>query len=315
MTLSFANDDNGNAPKYYVAVTLGSNAGSGFQQLVNWNPSSYTSYLNTDCQNHNWQDGNGNLLYSWFETHGATNTSTSVYEWVKLPNATITTIYLVFTSAASSDYSTSHTGVEPTYTSTYAQYDNGANIFVKYNNFASGSGWTTYGTAISTFSNGLSQTGVNSWSGITYSSGMATATDYLEAYLVSSTPAGVNTGFGTSSGVFYGTSTTGLWVLYGASAGSPVTAGTSGGTFNNGNFILTGEGAGTATAYLVANYITTEVTNTQSFANSGDIFFGTYSGTTNWQWIRERTPPPSGVMPSVTFGSVTSAYAQLLMGY
>ena len=185
MTLSFSNDDNGNAPLYYVAITLSSNAGSGFQQLVNWSPSTYSTYLNTDCQNHSWQDGAGNLLDSWFETPSATSSSTSVYEWVVLPNATATTIYLVFSATTASGYSTTHTGVQPNYSATYGQYDNGASVFpILYQNFAGTAvptGWEALGTY--TIDNGFSiGTAINAYI-VSSSSFGADANQIFDAYI------------------------------------------------------------------------------------------------------------------------------------
>jgi hypothetical protein len=142
---TFVNDDNGNSPVNNISIMLGSNSGSGFQQKVDFNPSNFpSSYFASDLSNINFQDGAGNLLYSWQETHAPTTSSTDVIYWVKLPNSTINTIYLVLVSTTSSSYSTNHTGVEPNYNSTYAQYDNGTNVFSNYWNFSGTSlptGW------------------------------------------------------------------------------------------------------------------------------------------------------------------------------
>ncbi len=166
---TFANDDNGNKPLYYVPLTLSANDGSGFIQQVTVNPSSYTSYLASNLSNVNFQDGNGNLLYSWQETVSATNTSTSAMYWLTLPNATTTTVYMVLVSNLSSSLSTSHTGATPQYSSTYGQYDNGANVFLFYDNFAGtslSSKWTAAYGANTGYSvdNGIT---VTAYSGLT----------------------------------------------------------------------------------------------------------------------------------------------------
>lgn len=155
--VSFANDVNGNSPLYYLSITLSSNGGSGFQQMVTINSSNYSTYEAADLSNLNFQDGAGNILSSWLES-GETNTSTSTNYWVKLPNGTITVIYLVFysTSAISKDSVVS--GAEPNYTATYGQYDNGSDVFDTYFNFAGTSTPTGITASGTTFNNGATVT-------------------------------------------------------------------------------------------------------------------------------------------------------------
>src|SRR5271166_4069958 len=134
--------------KYYVAVTLtnsqSGSVASGTQVKVIVNSSSYSSYEDTTLKNCNWQDGAGNILYSWLES-GETNSSTSSVYWIKL-NSSIAgsggtlTIYFCFYASGTNNFSSSGTtGAEPKFTGTYGQYDNGANIFTFYDNFAGSS--------------------------------------------------------------------------------------------------------------------------------------------------------------------------------
>ena len=108
---------------------------SPFQQLLNLNLS---SILSSSSQLLNLQfclDVNCNTpLYAWIESYNS-NLST-VYIWVNLPtsipaNSSIT-IYMFVRNAIQYPY----TGMSPTLTSTYAQYDNGENVFTFYDNFA-----------------------------------------------------------------------------------------------------------------------------------------------------------------------------------
>ena len=108
---------------------------STFQQLLNLNLS---SILSSSSQLLNLQfclDINCNTpLYAWIESYNS-NLST-VYIWIKLPtsipaNSSIT-IYIFIRNSIQYPY----TGIAPYFTSTYAQYDNGENVFTFYDNFA-----------------------------------------------------------------------------------------------------------------------------------------------------------------------------------
>jgi hypothetical protein len=108
---------------------------SPFQQLLILNLS---SILSSSSQLLNLQfclDVNCNTpLYAWIESYN-TNLST-VYIWINLPtsipaNSSIT-IYMFVRNSIQYPY----TGMSPTLTSAYAQYDNGENVFTFYDNFA-----------------------------------------------------------------------------------------------------------------------------------------------------------------------------------
>jgi len=108
---------------------------SPFQQLLNLNLS---SILSSSSQLLNLQfclDAQCNTpLYAWIESYNS-NLS-SVYIWVNLPtsipaNSSIT-IYMFVRNSVQYPY----TGIAPNLTSTYAQYDNGENVFTFYDNFA-----------------------------------------------------------------------------------------------------------------------------------------------------------------------------------
>ena len=160
---SFANDVNGNHPLYYLSATLSSNAGNGFQQMITINSSTYAAYEAANLSNINFQDGAGNIIPSWIES-GETSGSTSTVYWIQLPNALITVVYIVFYGTSDTSKDNSVTGAEPNYTGTYAQFDNGANIFTFYDNFvgpALSANWTTpFSTAgyVLLVSNGMTLT-------------------------------------------------------------------------------------------------------------------------------------------------------------
>jgi len=106
---------------------------SPFQQLLNLNLS---SILSSSSQLLNLQfclDVNCNTpLYAWIESY--TSNLSSVYIWINLPvsipaNSSIT-IYMFVRNSIQYPY----TGMRPDLTPTYAQYDNGKNIFLIYFN-------------------------------------------------------------------------------------------------------------------------------------------------------------------------------------
>jgi len=125
-----------------------------FQQLVQLNLSQYPQLqgIASDLSNVYFSsDKEGqNKLYSWRETP-ASLTSDMTW-WVLLPNGipaggTIT-IYLQVSSSTALDGV--YTGEAPELSSTYGQYDNGANVFTNYYNFAGTSlpsGWSSSATS------------------------------------------------------------------------------------------------------------------------------------------------------------------------
>ena len=108
---------------------------SPFQQLLILNLSSILSSSSQLLNLEFCLDVNCNTpLYAWIESYNS-NLS-SVYIWINLPtsipaNSSIT-IYMFVRNAIQYPY----TGMSPTLTSTYAQYDNGENVFTFYDNFA-----------------------------------------------------------------------------------------------------------------------------------------------------------------------------------
>ncbi len=55
--------------------------------LSGFNASTYAAYEASNLRNISFQTGAGAFIYSWKETHGATNASTAVNYWLKLPAA------------------------------------------------------------------------------------------------------------------------------------------------------------------------------------------------------------------------------------
>ncbi len=111
--------------------------GTPVQINVDW--ASYSSYLDNPVDNVLFFDFNANPLNAWME-NGSSYTSTNSVVWVKLDSAGIpatssTTIYMGFYAKGDNVLSpTGSWGEASQLTSSYGQYDNGAQVFSYYNN-------------------------------------------------------------------------------------------------------------------------------------------------------------------------------------
>lgn len=166
----------------YVPITISNSqisaTASPFQQSVTINPSLYTNLEASDLGNIRFfstlsSNTFSGPLDSWLEYVSSTpaNAATSALFWLNLPNgiaaSSSTTIYMTFLST-SSEFDGNVAGEAPQLSSTYGQYDNGANVF------------TLYGGA--------------SWSAFTFQSGTwTTANGYLQQ-TSSSASGGINGG-------------------------------------------------------------------------------------------------------------------------
>ena len=111
-----------------------------FQQMVTFNPSAFPSYEASDLGNIRFcaDSGCSTPLYAWLDgcTPSCSPTATSATAFVKL-TASIpggggsTTIYMQFL-ATDTEFDGVYWGEAPQLSATYAQYDNGANVFPLY---------------------------------------------------------------------------------------------------------------------------------------------------------------------------------------
>ena len=327
MSLTFSNDDNGNKPLYYLPVTLSANDGNGFQQKIDFDASTYSSYLSSTVSNINFQDGAGNLLYSWQETHAPTTSSTDVIYWLKLPNATITTVYIVFVATTASSISATHTGAEPNYSATYGQYDTGASVFsTLYQNFtgtSTPSGWSTSGTV--TVDNGVEIDATDAYitTSATYGVNTAQILDFYASWSSTTGTANMPVGYG-----IYGTNQAvgvaaynpnaydGAYLLVGGGTVIDGTSWTNVPSLNVYSVYYPSETSQSATQ----NYANELTSSTSTGQTTVPIAFSAQNGGTahqaNLQWIRIRTYPSGGTMPTTSFGTVTaitSSFVSLLM--
>jgi len=321
---------------YYVPITLTNSQSSPtpapFQQMITVDSDNYAKYEASGLQNVEFSTepgGQGTVLNAWIES-GASNTSTSTVYWVKLPNGIpadgSNTIYMNFMpyNVMSSN---GPTGEAPKLSSTYAQYDDGASVFLNYFSGATSSGWTIAGTAGQTTSapSGNPTFGTyafyaNGGNGdylYTTASGQSTnmiiefygyTANLQDLYfLVNSAGAGQMMRDGNGGG-WYGIASTSSWTSWSA----PPDTGSWSNEWVTVGVIVNG---GTATGYLLpgvntyGSEIGSNPSNQYTVTNNGDylglIGDGASSSTTQyWNGIIIRAYPPNGVMPSVNIGSL-----------
>ncbi|ARQ96450.1 hypothetical protein CCL42_gp44 [Sulfolobus islandicus rod-shaped virus 8] len=303
---------------------------SPFQQLLNLNLSSILSSSSQLLNLEFCLDVNCNTpLYAWIESH--TSDLSSVYIWINLPtsipaNSSIT-IYMFIRNSIQYPY----TGMAPTLTSTYAQYDNGENVFIDYWNFAGTSvpnGINVYQNLGSvTFNNGVTIKGDSSTTG--GENGIATVNLYSPPIVIdyygtqSTSPSGDSWGWNMAGFTNYLSSSDahpaggGTYTLldfeYGYNA-KPETS--QGGSVNYGTLstpsnnlfptsvwthIYTSSAYYTYQNYQTSTGYITGASNTASLPF--EIMVGNNeasyapSGMTVY-WLRVRAYPPNGVMPS-----------------
>ena len=316
---------------YYVPITLSNSqssaTGTNFQSLFQINPSFFGSaYLQSTMQNVAFYDTNGNLIDSWQETNNS-NTATNSTFWVKLANGisagTSITIFMYFFSTSSNVLNTTTTGQAPQLTSTYAEYDDGANVFPFYDNFAGttlSSKWAVSGgTSTYAVSNGITVTGANtgtcSTPGIlsitstqTFSPNMIT--EYYGNWAGSGSTANcyyggigyTNNFSGTGNIAFTGTGDTyfGLW--YSTAAASDYVAIPYTQSQNYVWSIIT-----TTTNIAAELNYGSQVSYAQEVASSLPIAFSFQSSSNikvQVTWLRTRVYPPNGILPVYSYGLI-----------
>ncbi|MEM3265766.1 MAG: hypothetical protein QXH07_07415 [Thermoplasmata archaeon] len=270
-----------------------------------------------------------NKLNSWLESGYSNAPGTTHSWWVNLGSLTIPanssiTIYLQIAPQNTNVYNTTTTGVAPQLTSSYAQYDNGTQVFTKYWNFAGTSlpsGWVGSGVTVN---NGIS---------FPYSSYANDNGSYLnpgnilefygEFQGANSTNGNVVGYIGSSSTLptpalgFTITNASYSWgPLYGITSTSSADSTTSawGNATSNELFAIYWASATSATVFLPgygSNYSTTFTSNipTTALPIGGANTQGSQTTLGPFYYFRVREYPPNGVMPSVSLGMVKNGGA------
>ncbi len=316
---------------FYQAITITNSqttpTPAPFQQMINLSINNggwygITSMIAPNYQNVEFFSSNGSVISSWLENYSS---SQFIY-WIKLQNgipaSSSVTIYMVYFPKSDNVLNNVNNGEAPQIScgltptsscSNYAEYDDGANVFNNYWNFAGTSlpsGWVASGAGSITVNNGvsLSYNGQGPFvEGPTeISSGIV-----LDALVSAPSNGEINIGGFNSFVVDLGfTGPPTAWAIGATSSGAvsswSIGSNTPVATANT-QYVMTfyyDSGA----MVLLADYQTaTSVDN--SFSSPQYISFNGYgsSGAGNGfiQWLRTRTYPPNGVMPSVSFGSVS----------
>ncbi|MGC8580573.1 MAG: hypothetical protein ACP5MB_11045, partial [bacterium] len=325
----------------YTAITITNTQSTAtpapFQQMINITESSFSSYItyNNNFANFEYFYANGTIIPAWIEG----NQSGKLITWVKLANgipaSSSITIYLGFagkTTNLLSSSGTSGIGEAPQLSSTYAQYDDGASVFNNYWNFAGTSlpsgftvanflGQTNTGTA--TVNNGVTlSAGSSNGEILYYSSSTFSAPIVFETYAESTAATTGSSGYSSvGSGIDSGTSfsSTNFWLSRGANnlnwdyfIGGSGTL-TSNALSLNTFYVWGIASSGTSSEVYVygsgatALNPTYSVSSTASFPSSFYLLLANIDANAKQvtYWLRTRAYPPSGVMPSVTFGDLS----------
>ncbi len=324
----------------YVPVTITNSESTAtptnFQQMINVDMSPYSSVTKTDLSNCYWSSdtAGANVLDSWRET-AASQTGTMTW-WVNLGTNTVPangTLKIYLQIPSTSQLNNTTTGEAPQLSGTYAEYDNGANVFLYYNvNPTSTTGWTIAGTAgqVSSAPSGSHYNTTNAFyanssnGDYLYTSVSSLTSNVIISFnvyttglgnlffLESSTGSGQMARLDSRGGADYsGLATTSSWTNWTAPNGID----SSPDTWYKYDISVSGT---SAYAYIgsISNDIATYGTPTSSSAftvsNNGDYMglVGDALGSTYityWNGLIIRTYPPNGTMPTTSAGNLVSS--------
>ena len=299
------------------------------QQNITLNESNYTSYINYNgsIANFEFTYANGTVIPSWIES----NHSNQTLVWLNITNTT-TNVYLDFfnmTTNMLNSTGTNGTGEAPQLSSTYAEYDNGANVFpVYFNAQTSLSSFTKYDVSA------LSQATLNGepvisfaadssygWAGF---SNPIPSAFIIDGWVYTTQTADIVGFVGqsqTSSDSGY---------LFGAGTGAgdtyvSISKLTNGGidtlastgpenensweyvqiSYNNGAMAING---GSAPQNFIYSDTATDTAYTSGYVGIGESGSASYN---YYRYMFVRPYPPNGVMPSVSFGAVQTVSTTL----
>ena len=315
-----------------------------FQEMITITESNYASYIsfNGNVANFEYVYQNGTIIPSWIESNNSGTLTTWARIAPSIPAQSQIKIYMALVANTMNLLSSSGTtgiGEAPQLSPTYAEYDNGANVFNYYENFAGSglpSGWQELTSSGDTYTWDNGVTFINNGNGNYVSIGTTSAVSpsgILEVGITSGSNARPTIELATSDTQIEGNQPiymyeNGYGQSYGMYSGDMqfeiLTT-----SYNNAPNSKTAydspiiEGvAWTATGsqlleivpnYNYNNMETVSETNTAiSLSTSLYIMLGQASSgaTSNTggftaNWLRTRSYPPNGVMPSVSFGALS----------
>lgn len=338
-----------NGIKYSIPIKITNDYGSmnsPFQQMITIPNAEYRAYEAGNLHNIEFFYANGTVIPSWLESGGSNTSASSIY-WIKLTGSAAsplpiygesTTVYMGFAAANVNLFNTATTGEAPQLSCNnpsnpatgcaagqYGKYDDGANVFGNYWNFAGTtvpSGMTSSGTV--TINNGATVSfGGYLTTTATFNYPSNIIADFgFSAPTTNAGNAWYQFGYVSQSGGYsYDSSTAIAWnindappyFVSDAGVSFTSTAFPSGvaptGSFNIGTVYW---GSASSDSGWI-NYVN-EITQTAEIPPSGLYYLGINNnqgdGTAppipTLYWLRTRTYPPSGVMPSVSIGPVSN---------
>ena len=319
--------------KLTITNTQSSATPDPFQQMVNITSADNGWQLISNGnfgQNVEFFYSNGTVISSWLESY----TGSNAIWWLKLgsiPASSSITVYMGIAPTSTNLFNTLNDGEAPQLTcpnpsdtascSTYAEYDDGANVFNYYTNFAGTSlpsGWISSGSVTVNNSISIAYSGY-AYTSSTYGHNNSTVIDFYGNFLPSTTynnaafgfveyntgNAGVNAGWTINTNNNQGATTNAVGQT---SSSSSYTTGISGGISATGYHVWTIYFPTSGYVLFAYDYINSEeITSsvpTQSFPIGGVNYQGSQATIGPFYWLRVRAYPPNGVMPSVSFGSV-----------
>jgi len=303
-----------------------------YQQMISLDSSKYSSYEASNLQNVEFYTSTGSVIPSWLESGDSSSSSHTVY-WLNLPNGipakSSVTIYLGFASTTTNLFNSQTTGEAPTLSSIYGQYDDGANVFLFYDNFA---GRTLSSLWVDNTAQSTNTYTVNN--GITVQS--ATSADNMAAvYSVNTFSQGITEFYGTiPKGDQTGTFTAVTVGLHGTSAWDSDIGAVEGSYGLVSCINLSVQKDETlpvpGLSFGADNIYSLMVPSADSALRMAQVNYGSkISGTANnpslpqpigfqnqentgiplgpIYWVRERVYPPNGVMPTVAINGQSSS--------
>ena len=306
----------------YVPITLTNNestaTGSGFQQLLlNIDMRAYEPFLNDDLSNvyFSSDSAGSTVINSWLES-GNSSTSAATTWWVVTSVAanSTTTIYMQVDLTGTSHRNNTTTGEAPQLSPTYAEYDNGANVFPYYQAWgglsALPSGWTKTSTPTITFgTESTTIAGASATQQGIYQTNPSTFPFVSEMYGELYENDGSTDFAGHLFGPSLGTGNYGLGIYttsdYAIYSGG--TASLGGGSASTSSRIYSAL-LSSATASIGQINYTQFATASGTSSSYGTEYYEVYGTTAiiSLYWSRTRAYPPNGVMPSVGLGQPTN---------
>ena len=308
----------------YINNTQTSATPAPFQQMITANLSTMSNIIYASDGSFSnmefYYPSNNSIIPSWIESNSSGNLTIWLNISAGIAASTNETVDMGLSNSTTNMLNNSTNGEAPQLSSTYAEYDDGASVFPNYWNFAG----TTLPTSLSTDISGGTITVNNS---VSFS--QSATTDYtliqttstiiepqvVDAYIPSQSS---GTGFriyesltnnvGESSGTYgWGWQGGTQYLLYGGSGLASEAVASFPTDVWSFVWSATGSQSGSLAYGSTLSTSNTSATIANYYLVIG-LFYDVGSGTVNMQWLRTRAYPPSGVMPSVTFGSVQESY-------